>query len=154
MPITSSQEAFDGLTGAMFTLILRMDDVRSAMGERIGIGVTGLKTLSILKREGASTAGYLAVAASITSGSMTATIDKLVDNDLARRVPSEVDRRSVLIELTESGTETMDWIINYYYDALSAALPSAAETEAIARYLETTAAALGELAVRLPTLPR
>lgn len=154
MPHTSADDGFAGLAGAMFRLILTMDDARSAMGERLGIGVTGLKTISILNREGPSTAGALAAAASITSGSMTATIDKLVLNNLVAREQSSVDRRSVVVDLTDAGRETMAWVISHYYEALSAALPGGDHTAAITQYLESTSDNIHDLAERVPRLPR
>jgi len=152
MPI--SNNTFDGLTGAMFRLTLTMDDARSAMGERLGIGMTGLKTISILNREGASTAGALAAAAGITSGSMTATIDKLVDNHLATRTPNPNDRRGVLVELTPKGKEAVDWVLRYYYEALATPLSHDTNTQVIADYLAETSDHLAALAARVPKLPR
>ena len=152
MPI--SNETFDGLTGAMFRLILTMDDARSAMGDRLGIGVTGLKTISILNREGASTAGALATAAGITSGSMTATIDKLVDNHLATRTPNPDDRRGVLVELTPGGKDAVAWVLRYYYEALAVPLSHDSNTQVISAYLLEASDQLAALAERVPNLPR
>jgi DNA-binding MarR family transcriptional regulator len=39
----------------------------------------------------------------LTSGSVTALIDRLVARKLARRVPHETDRRVVLVEMTKTG---------------------------------------------------
>lgn len=153
MPITAEGREFSKLTTALFSLILTMDDARGAMGERLGIGMTGLKTLSILNRQGPTPAGDLAKTAGITSGSMTATVDKLVKSGLATRTMSTIDRRSVLVDLTDEGVKAMQWVLGYYFDALALALPDVAEIDAISNYIESTAKNLRILTDAVPTLP-
>ena len=124
------------------------------MGDRLGIGVTGLKTLSLLNRNGPTAAGALAAAAGITSGSMTATIDKLVQSGFVERRTSPIDRRSVVVALTDEGQRTMEWVLHYYFEAISAALPDPSEVAAISQYMESTTDNLRDLTRRVPELPR
>ena len=44
----------------------------------------------------------------VTSGGMTGRIDKLENREYVRRVPDPNDRRSILVELTELGTDVID----------------------------------------------
>ncbi|HSI80675.1 MAG TPA: MarR family transcriptional regulator [Solirubrobacterales bacterium] len=87
-------------------------DERAA--ERLGINLTDLRCIDIIEqhagesaRPGADgdeargiTAGELAAAAHLTTGAVTAVIDRLERAGYARRVRDRVDRRRIRIELT------------------------------------------------------
>ena len=62
-----------------------------------GLGVTEMRALSILAREGPHTAGALIGALQITSGAVTGVIDRLVARGVARRTPDPDDRRKVIV---------------------------------------------------------
>ena len=49
------------------------------------------------------TAGLLAKLTGLTTGAITAALDRLEKTGLARRVPDAHDRRKVLVELTDAG---------------------------------------------------
>jgi DNA-binding MarR family transcriptional regulator len=74
----------------------RYDD---AVGAAVGLGRTDMRCLDVLQREGPASAGRLAEATGLTSGAMTAAIDRLERAGLARRVPDASDRRRVLVQL-------------------------------------------------------
>jgi DNA-binding MarR family transcriptional regulator len=63
-----------------------------------GLGVTEMKALSILMREGPRSAGQLAAGLHLTSGAVTGVVDRLVRRGFARRTQDERDRRKVVIE--------------------------------------------------------
>ncbi len=63
-----------------------------------GLGITEMKALDILVREGAQTAGQLAVALNLTSGAVTGVVDRLQRRGMARRSPDPSDRRRVVVE--------------------------------------------------------
>ena len=62
-----------------------------------GLGITDMKTLSILLREGPMTAGEIGKRLSLTSGSVTTLIDRLERQDLVKRQPHWKDRRKVIV---------------------------------------------------------
>jgi DNA-binding MarR family transcriptional regulator len=76
------------------------------------------------------TAGQLATAARLTTGAITAVLDRLERAGLVRRVPDPADRRRVLVEVTPKlaevtapvfgplGQEGSAWIANYTDDQL------------------------------------
>ena len=64
-----------------------------------GINRTDFRCLDILDREGPMTAGQLATAARLSSGAITAVVDRLEAIGLVRRVRDATDRRRVLIEV-------------------------------------------------------
>jgi DNA-binding MarR family transcriptional regulator len=57
--------------------------------------------MDILDQHGSMSAGDLAQESRLTTGAITAVIDRLERAGLARRVPDPADRRRVLVEPTE-----------------------------------------------------
>ncbi len=66
-----------------------------------GLGITDMKTLSILIREGPMTAGEIGNRLSLTSGSVTTLIDRLERQDLVKRQPHTKDRRKVIVTVNQ-----------------------------------------------------
>ena len=64
-----------------------------------GINRTDFRCLDILDRGGPMTAGQLATASRLTSGAITAVLDRLEEADLVRRVRDTADRRRVMVEV-------------------------------------------------------
>jgi DNA-binding MarR family transcriptional regulator len=72
------------------------------LGQRImGINRTDGRCLDILDRAGRITAGRLAAESGLTTGAVTAVVDRLERAGYVRRVPDPSDRRKVLVEVTE-----------------------------------------------------
>ena len=59
-------------------------------------------------RAGRITAGQLAVEARLTTGAVTAVVDRLESAGLVRRIRDTVDRRRVLVEITPRVLELME----------------------------------------------
>jgi DNA-binding MarR family transcriptional regulator len=66
-----------------------------------GFGITDMKTLSILLREGPMTAGEIGNRVRLTSGSVTTLIDRLERRDLVKRQPHANDRRKVIVTVNQ-----------------------------------------------------
>lgn len=62
-----------------------------------------LHALLIRETPGHATAGELAAATGVSNAAMTGRIDRLVGLGLARRLPSEDDRRVVHVQVTDAG---------------------------------------------------
>jgi len=67
---------------------------------KLGIGVTDLNCLNIVESRHGMTAGELATESGLTTGAVTAVIDRLERAGFARRVRDEHDRRKVNVEVT------------------------------------------------------
>jgi DNA-binding MarR family transcriptional regulator len=83
---------------------------RSAFAEH-GLEPWEFDVLAALRREGPPyelSPGRLLASTMVTSGTMTARVDKLVDRGLASRRPDPFDRRGVLVRLTEPGRRAVD----------------------------------------------
>ncbi|HEX9037330.1 MAG TPA: MarR family transcriptional regulator [Ktedonobacterales bacterium] len=68
-----------------------------AAAARYGLGITDMKTLSVLMQEGPMTAGRLAQRLSLTTGAVTNVIDRLQRRDIVRRASDPNDRRKVIV---------------------------------------------------------
>jgi DNA-binding MarR family transcriptional regulator len=74
-----------------------MDHVAAA---RMGVNRTDLACLDAISRTGPLTAGEIARQIGLTTGAVTAVIDRLEHAGYARRVRDEGDRRKVMVEAT------------------------------------------------------
>jgi len=83
-----------------------VDVVNQIAAERMGINRTDHRVMEILNRQGPMTAGDLAEASHLTTGAITAVLDRLERVGFARRVRDTEDRRRVLVEQTPEGTKS------------------------------------------------
>lgn len=100
----SSREMGDLATGLVNALRMQQnasDRLDEASCKLFGIGRTDGRCLDILDRAGRLTAGQLGTEAGLTSGAVTALIDRLERAGYLRRAPDPGDRRKVWIEPTE-----------------------------------------------------
>jgi len=98
-----------------------VDLVNQIIAERMGVNRTDHRVLEILNRRGAMTAGDLAHAAHLTTGAVTAVVDRLEGVGYVRRVRDTDDRRRVLIEQTTDSTRTA---MRYYQPFMVATFDS------------------------------
>jgi len=98
-----------------------VDLVNQMIAERMGVNRTDHRVLEILNRRGPMTAGDLARAAHLTTGAVTAVVDRLEGVGFVRRVRDTDDRRRVLIEQTLESTRTA---MRYYQPFMSATFDS------------------------------
>jgi DNA-binding MarR family transcriptional regulator len=87
------------------------DVVDDLVCQLLGINRTDARCVDILDQHGSMSAGELAKASGLTTGAITAVIDRLEAAEYARRVPDPDDRRRVLVQLMpkahEAGMELM-----------------------------------------------
>jgi DNA-binding MarR family transcriptional regulator len=69
---------------------------------RLGISLGDLQCINIVESRGGVTAGELAVESGLTTGAITAVVDRLERAGYARRVRDERDRRKVKVEVTDT----------------------------------------------------
>jgi DNA-binding MarR family transcriptional regulator len=106
-----------------------VDVVDDLVAELLGVNRTDARCLDILDQHGRMSAGELARESDLSTGAVTAVIDRLERAGYAHRVPDPSDRRRVLVELTEFAREQM-WelmgrpmremtvpVMNHYSDA-------------------------------------
>jgi len=69
---------------------------------RLGLSLGDLHCINIVESRRGLTAGELAVASGLTTGAVTAVVDRLERAGYATRVRDERDRRKVKVEVTEA----------------------------------------------------
>jgi DNA-binding MarR family transcriptional regulator len=77
------------------------DTMDAAVADLLGVNRTDVLCLDILARLGTVTAGRLAEESRLTTGAITAVIDRLERSGHVRRLPDPADRRRVLVETTD-----------------------------------------------------
>lgn len=85
--------------------------MHQAIADRVGLPVTDLRCLNILRQGGPTTPGELAAATGLTTGAITRMIDRLLTAGFVRRAHDEQDRRRVIIT---AAPERLDEIAPYY----------------------------------------
>jgi DNA-binding MarR family transcriptional regulator len=105
-----------------------------------GLGVTEMKALSVLLREGPCSAGQLAAALHVTSGAVTGVVDRLVARGFARRAQDENDRRRVVIETDQETLASGKNVYQSIGDAFAELYAgySLDQLEFLARHLEAS----------------
>ena len=131
------------ITGRIVRLASLIQQAYTARYAELGINGSDFGVLAPLRRAGAPfelTPTELTRHRMITSGGMTAAIDRVERKGLVTRVPNPADRRGTLVRLTEQGRELMDRAMELHAEAeheLVAALSpgDAAELQRILRSL-------------------
>jgi DNA-binding MarR family transcriptional regulator len=93
------QEAVD----AMSALIRSVDGFRHRAASGAHVGLTELRALGRINTAGRLSPKQLAQSLDLTTGTVTALLDRLERADLVTRIPHPHDRRMLLVELTPEG---------------------------------------------------
>ncbi|WP_066823777.1 MarR family winged helix-turn-helix transcriptional regulator [Sphingomonas mali] len=102
--------------------------LQARAGERLrehGIGYTELDVLATLRRSGAPyrlSPTALRKSVLLTSGAMTACLNRLEQRGLISRTPDETDRRSLVAMLTDRGVRLIDQAIASHFSAAEQAV--------------------------------
>jgi DNA-binding MarR family transcriptional regulator len=84
---------------------LGYDRFHDAVAAYLGVNRTDLRCLDLLDLRGRQTAGDLAAETGLSTGAITAMLDRLERAGYVRRIRDEADRRRVLVEMTELARE-------------------------------------------------
>jgi DNA-binding MarR family transcriptional regulator len=87
------------------------------LAERLGLNPTDHKCLDVIIQRGPMTAGQLSELSGLTTGTITAVIDRLVKARFVKRVAAPEDRRKVMLHPT---WERFDELENLFRDFLEA----------------------------------
>jgi DNA-binding MarR family transcriptional regulator len=109
------------------------DNWDQAMSDHYGINRTDARCIDLVDQAGGMTAGELARAAGLTTGAVTAVIDRLERAGLAQRVRDDEDRRRVRIETTPKVWEMVEPLMGPYLRKAGAILDDYSDDE-IARF--------------------
>jgi DNA-binding MarR family transcriptional regulator len=97
---TSRQELINGAALEARLHQNAYDRFEDAAAAYFGVNRTAMRCMEVLDRKGRLTAGEIAIQTGLTSGAVTAMLDRLERADLVQRLSDPSDRRRVLVELT------------------------------------------------------
>lgn len=117
----------------------------------LGINRTDGRCLDIIDRFGKVSAGQLAIESGLTTGAVTAVIDRLETAGYVRRVRDPIDRRKVWVELTDEMHGIAQRIFGFYMRDGGGMMRrfTPAELDAIMRFLGIGAFLNTEMAAAL-----
>ncbi|GIU33108.1 MarR family transcriptional regulator [Shewanella schlegeliana] len=93
----------ENLNHAMIEFYEKLSSWEMAVVKDKGFSLPQVHTVEILGLNGPMRMKELAQKIGITTGTLTVQVDKMVDAGLVIRIPHANDRRSILVELTDSG---------------------------------------------------
>lgn len=94
------------------------DRFEDAVAEYFGVNRTAMRCMEVLDRVGQLTAGDIARETGLTSGAVTAMLDRLERVGYVRRLRDASDRRRVLVELTARARQMVDEIYGPLTEAM------------------------------------
>lgn len=103
-------------------LVLSGQHFREQRAHELQLGTSDLAALGHLHHEGPMAPGKLAGLMGLTSGTMTALLDRVEKAGFLRRDHNPEDRRGLLINLTPAGQHAMQWLYGQYEDVVRNAL--------------------------------
>lgn len=119
-----------------------------------GLGITEMKTVSILMQEGSMTAGQIAGRLCLTTGAVTNLLDRLEKLEVVRRRADPQDRRKVIVEVNLKPFEEAGNVYDSMWEAFAHLLEtySTPELEFLVQYyhasIEVTKSEIAKLAER------
>jgi len=117
---------------------LERDRFKAAVARRTGVSQADFNALDHLDDEGPLTPGNLAERLNLTSGAVTALIDRLERAGWVSRSPHPSDRRSHVVALTDAANTTGEREFGPWVEDMEAAVArlSPADRAAAARFLD------------------
>jgi DNA-binding MarR family transcriptional regulator len=115
---------------AIRDLVLGWERYREAVADDLGIGPSEVVALGLLYQGGPHTPSDIGQRLNLTSGSVTALLDRLEGAAFVARTPNPDDRRSLLATLTPAGRHAMQWFWDQLDEMIAGALGGVPELPA------------------------
>lgn len=117
--ISTSRENSEPVLGLRFKEAVRANQAAADLFDEtltqfLGINRTDGRCLDLIDRRGRVSAGQLANDSGLTTGAVTAVIDRLESAGYVRRIRDTLDRRKVWVELTEEARSITAGIFGHY----------------------------------------
>jgi DNA-binding MarR family transcriptional regulator len=146
MKNTESPQGDDirAVTRALRQLILRGENFRQQRAHQLHLGKSDLSVVAHLCDEGPLTPTELSARMDMTSGTMTALLDRVEKAGFLSRNTNPKDRRSLVIRVTSAGEQAIAWIYGEFDSAIRQVITDSSEhgTDAAALLLEQLGEAL------------
>jgi DNA-binding MarR family transcriptional regulator len=137
--MSRQRQELEQVVGAAFRSYQRsVDGFDEVVAQYLGVNRTDLRGLDVLLEQGEATPGYLADALGLTTGSITAMVDRLEKLGYVERRPDPSDRRRVAVRPTPKVIALEGKIYGPWSEAGSRLLAgySKAELELLIRVLQ------------------
>ena len=124
--------------GARFMLL------HQAVADSLGLNIIDLRCLRLAREGGEPTAGHLAKITGLTTGTITAVLDRLEKARFIRRVRDAEDRRKVMVKVLAGGVQRIERIMAPLSQDMTGALQDLSEDElkAILKFFDVTSGAV------------
>ncbi|WP_171814498.1 MarR family transcriptional regulator [Arthrobacter dokdonensis] len=99
-------------------LIANGQAFRSVRGRELQLGPSDLDALDLLYNDGSMAPKDLSALMGVTSGTMTALLDRVEKAGFLKRERNPNDRRALLIHLTPAGDHAMQWLYEQFDTAV------------------------------------
>lgn len=116
--------------------------LRASMAASVGVGISELTALEVLGESSDLTPKWLGVELSLSTGAVTALLDRLATAGYVDRVANPQDRRSVLLRLTHSGTLLLARVDERYNEVSVQVLEASPSLGVVAEDLARAAAVI------------
>ncbi len=115
--------------GLLRQLILSGEHCRNVLARRLELGTSDLEVILHLFSDGPQTPHQLGTKMDMTSGTMTALLDRVEKAGFLTRRNNPSDRRSLLISMTPAGQHAAQWVDDHFDATLKDALATSSELE-------------------------
>ncbi|MDD0858416.1 MarR family transcriptional regulator [Arthrobacter alpinus] len=124
------------------------NSLRATLAAKVGVSAAEMRAMSFIHAAGEMTPKELSLLLDITTGSMTAMVDRLEAAAMVTRNPHPTDRRSLLLTLTPAGRHATQWAQEVLENAIAEvyAREAGRDAAADAAFLGVVAQALNETA--------
>jgi len=112
--VSYDKQAIHGVSMALRQLVLGWDRYRESVANQLSVGTSEVVALGYLFQEGPLTPREIGLRLNLTSGSITALLDRLENSGFVARSQHPDDRRSLLATVTPAGRHAMQ----YFYEQL------------------------------------
>jgi len=135
--IQAVQQAGSGY-GARFMLL------HQAVADSLGLNIIDLRCLRLAGDAGEPTAGHLAKITGLTTGTITAVLDRLEKARFVRRVRDAEDRRKVMVKVLPGGVQRIEKIMGPLSQDMNHTLQDLSEDElrAVLKFFDVTSGAV------------
>jgi DNA-binding MarR family transcriptional regulator len=114
--VSYDKQTIHGVSMALRQLVLGWDRYRESVANQLAVGTSEVVALGYLFQEGPLTPREIGLRLILTSGSVTALLDRLENSGFVARSQHPDDRRSLLATVTPAGRHAMQ----YFYEQLDA----------------------------------
>lgn len=142
-----------GISLALRHFVLNWESYRGVVADELGIGTTELIALGHLYEFGSQTPTELGHRTGLSSGSVTALLDRLEKAGYITRQQNPEDRRSLIVGANPAGRHAVQWAYDQFDVAVGSVLAQSPEIDPdrVREFFETFAETLTELGTRQRT---